>query len=266
MNWFTLRKSALTFVADPLGILETNTMKLLLISAGALALAACTPAAETPEAAAAPAPVEAAAPAEEVALGAAGTYKADPWHTSVTWRVAHLGLSNYTARFKTVDATLIFDPNDLMGNSVEVTIDPLSVETDFAGDYTGTHPDSPYSSFNEALGQSADWFNAGEFSTITFKSTGVTQTDAATGTVTGDLTFRGVTVPVTLDVTYNGMVQLPWTPGQDRIGFSAKTTLKRSDFGMDGNLEFIGDDVEVIIETEFLQELPADAATEAAPE
>lgn len=267
MNWFTLRKSALTFVGDPLGILETKTMKLLLLSASVLALAACTPAAEAPATEAAPAAVEAAAaPVEDVALGAAGTYKADPWHTSVTWRVKHLGLSNYTARFKVVDATLVFDPADLAGNSVEVTIDPLTVETDFGGDYKGTHPDSPYESFNEQLAKSPDFFNAGEFSAITFKSTGVTQTDAATGTVTGDLTFRGVTLPVTLDVTYNGMVQLPWTPGQDRIGFSATTTLKRSDFGMDGNLEFIGDEIEVIIETEFLQELPADAATEAAPE
>ena len=266
MNRFTLRKSALTFVADPLGILETNTMKLLLISASALVLAACTPAAETPAADAAPGAAEVAEPVEEVALGAAGTYKADPWHTSVTWRVKHLGLSNYTARFKVVDATLLFDPADLAANSVEVTIDPLTVETDFGGDYKGTHPDSPYAGFNEQLAKSPDFFNAGEFPQIKFKSTGVTQTDTATGTVTGDLTFRGVTLPVTLDVTYNGMVQLPWTPGQDRIGFSATTTLKRSDFGMDGNLEFIGDEIDIVIETEFLQELPADVATDAAPE
>jgi polyisoprenoid-binding protein YceI len=49
------------------------------------------------------------------------------------------------------------------------------------------------------------------------------------------------------------MIQLPWTPEQDRIGFSATTTLKRSDFGMSENLAFVGDDVEVIIETEFLE-------------
>lgn len=245
-------------------------MRLFLISASALVLAACAPATEAPAAdAAAPAAAEAtteAAPEAEVALGAAGTYKADPWHTSVTWRVTHLGLSKYTARFKTMDATLIFNPEDLSANSVEVTIDPTSVETDFGGDYKGTHQDSPYASFNEDLAQNPGWFNAGAHPQITFKSTGVTQTGVNTGTVTGDLTFLGVTKPVTLDVTYNGMVQLPWTPNQDRIGFSAKTTLKRSDFGMTGNLEFIGDDVEVIVETEFLQEPPADATTEAAPE
>ncbi|MBK8199758.1 MAG: polyisoprenoid-binding protein [Acidobacteria bacterium] len=244
-------------------------MRLFLISASALALAACAPTTEAPATDAAPATETtepAAAPVEELPLGAAGTYTADPWHTSVTWRVKHLGLSNYTARFKTVNATLQFNPGDLAANSVEVMIDPLSVETDFAGDYKGTHPDSPYASFNESLGKSPDWFNAGAFPQITFKSTGVTQTGAATGKVTGDLTFRGVTKPVTLDVTYNGMVQLPWTPGQDRIGFSATTTLKRSEFGMDSNLEFIGDDIDLLIETEFLQDKPAEATTEAAPE
>ncbi len=244
-------------------------MRLLLISASALALAACTPAAETAAPAAAAAPETAAAeaaPAEPVALGAAGTYTADPWHTSVTWRVNHLGLSNYTARFKTIAATLVFNPDDLSANTVEVTIDPLSVETDYAGDYAATHPDSPYSGFNEALGISPDWFNGNEFPQITFKSTGVTQTGPTTGTVTGDLTFRGVTRPMTLDVTYNGMMQPAWTPGLDRIGFSATTTLKRSDFGMDGSIAFIGDEVELLIESEFQQEPAADTATEAAPE
>ncbi|MBU3921162.1 MAG: YceI family protein [Alphaproteobacteria bacterium] len=232
-------------------------MRLFLISASALALVACTPAAETAPAADAPAvaePVEAeAAPVPEVAYGQAATYKADPTHTSVVWRVNHLGLSKYTARFKTVDATLAFNPQDLAANSVEVTLDPLSVETDFQGDYKGTHKDSPFDSWNDDLGKSPTWFNATAFPQITFKSTSAAQTGPATGTVTGDLTLLGVTKPVTLDVTYNGMVQLPWTPEQDRIGFSARTTLKRSDFGMTGNMEFIGDDVEIIIETEFLE-------------
>lgn len=246
-----------TCAGDPLGILETNTMRLFLISASAMVLAACTPAATppaAPEAAAPVAEVTEAAPAPEVAYGQAATYKIDPTHTSVTWRVNHLGLSKYTARFKTVNATLQFNPADLAANSVEVTIDPRSVETDFSGDYKGTHADSPYASWNDDLVLNPGWFNASAHPIITFKSTAATQSSPTTGTVTGDLTFLGVTKPVTLDVTYNGMVQMPWTPDQDRIGFSAKTSLKRSDFGMTNNMEFIGDDVEIIIETEFLEE------------
>ena len=235
-------------------------MRLFLLSASVLVLAACTPAAETTAPAETPAATETAAPeaapAPEVTYGQAATYKVDPTHTSIVWRVKHLGISNYTARFKTFDATLVFNPADLAANSVEVTIDPLSVETDFQGDYKGTHADSPYATWNEDLGKNPGWFNAVAHPQITFKSTSATQTSPTTGTVTGDLTFLGVTKPVTLDVTYNGVVQLPWTPEQDRIGFSAKTTLKRSDFGMTNNLEFIGDDVEVIVETEFLEALP----------
>jgi len=235
-------------------------MRLFLLSASALVLAACTPAAETTAPAEAPAATETAtteaAPVAEVSYGQAATYKIDPTHTSIIWRVKHLGISNYTARFKTFDATLVFNPADLAANSVEVTIDPLSVETDFQGDYKASHADSPYATWNEDLAKNPSWFNAGAHPQITFKSTSATQSSPTSGTVTGDLTFLGVTKPVTLDVTYNGMVQLPWTPEQDRIGFSAKTTLKRSDFGMNSNLEFIGDEVEIIIETEFLEALP----------
>jgi polyisoprenoid-binding protein YceI len=231
-------------------------MRLFLISASALILAACAPAAEAPAATEA-APAEAAAietaPAAEVAYGKAATYKVDPTHASITWRVNHFGLSNYTARFKNFDATLTFNPADVAANSVEVTIDPASVETDYPGDYKAGHADSPYASWNEDLAKNPQWFNAAAHPLITFKSTAATQTSPTTGTLTGDLTFLGVTKPVTLDVTYNGVAQMPWAPDQDKIGFSAKTTLKRSDFGMAAYIPNIADDVEVVIEAEFAE-------------
>lgn len=231
-------------------------MRLFLISASALVLAACTPASEptaSPETAAPAAETATteAAPAAEVAYGKAATYKIDPTHASITWRVNHFGLAKYTARFKTFDATLNFNPADIAANAVEVTIDPLSVETDYPGDYKAGHADSPFASWNEDLAKNAQWFNAGAHPQITFKSTSATQASPTTGTVTGDLTFLGVTKPVTLDVTYNGVAQMPWAPDQDKIGFSAKTTLKRSDFGMGAYIPNIGDEVEVIIEAEF---------------
>lgn len=237
-------------------------MRLLLISASALMLAACsetTPAASAPEA---PAP-EAAAPAADVNVeyGAAGTYAIDPTHTSVTWRVDHFGLSQYTGRFKTVDATLQFNPEDPSANSITVTIDPLSVETDYPADYKASHADSPYATWNEDLGRNANWLNGDAFPQITFTSTSVTQETANTGKVTGDLTFLGVTKPVTLDVTYNGKANFPWAPDADKIGFSARTVLKRSDFGNATYAPNIGDEVEVIIETEFQQVVaPAEPA------
>ncbi|AXE64277.1 hypothetical protein HPO_06968 [Hyphomonas polymorpha PS728] len=239
-------------------------MRLLLISASALMLAACsetTPAAPAAtEPAAAPAG-EAAAPAADVEYGAAGTYAIDPTHTSVTWRVNHFGLSKYTGRFKTVDATLQFNPEDPAANSITVTIDPLSVETDYPADYKASHADSPYATWNEDLARNANWLNGDAFPQITFTSTSITQETASTGKVTGDLTFLGVTKPVTLDVTYNGKANFPWAPEADKIGFSAKAVLKRSDFGNATYAPNIGDEVEVLIETEFQQVVaPAEPA------
>lgn len=242
-------------------------MRLLLISASALMLAACSE--STPAAPAAPeteAPAaDTAAPAPEteeaVEYGAAGTYAIDPTHTSVTWRVDHFGLSQYTGRFKTVDATLQFNPEDPSANSITVTIDPLSVETDYPADYKASHADSAYETWNEDLGRNPNWLNGDAFPQITFTSTAITQETASTGKVTGDLTFLGVTKPVTLDVTYNGKANFPWAPDADKIGFSAKTVLKRSDFGNATYAPNIGDEVEVIIETEFQQVVaPAEPA------
>lgn len=232
-------------------------MRLLLITASALALAACSdpaPAAQTSQPAAPEAaPAAAAAPETPVEYGATGTYEIDPTHTSVTWRVGHFGLSHYTGRFKTVDATLQFNADDPSATSLTATIDPLSVETDYPADYKAGHADSPYNSWNEDLGRNANWLNGDAFPQITFTSTGITKDTGSTGKVTGDLTFLGVTKPVTLDVTYNGKANFPWAPDADKIGFSARTVLKRSDFGSTTFAPNIGDEVEVIIETEFQQ-------------
>ena len=235
-------------------------MRLVLASVSALALVACggpsapvntaeTPAETAPAAAPEAAPAE--APAAEVKYGKTATYKLDPTHASLIWRVKHLGLSNYTARFTDFDATLQFNPDDASATSLTATINPASVETDYSGDYKAGHADSGFDSWNQDLAQSDKHFNAGAFPQITFNTTEVSKTGPDTGTVTGDLTFLGVTKPVTLDVKYNGVAQFPWAPEQDHIGFSATTTLTRSDFGLTAGTPYVGDEVEVIIEAEF---------------
>ena len=225
-------------------------MRLLFITASAFILAACSETVSAPAAEAAPAS-EPAAAAADVEYGTAGTYTLDKNHTSVTWRVSHFGLSQYTGRFTDIDATLEFHPEDPAATRLTATINPASVETDYPGDYKAGHPNSDFETWNEDLARNANWFNADQFPQITFTTTSVNAATANTGTVTGDLTFLGVTQPVTLDVTYNGVANFPWAPGVDKIGFSARTTLKRSDFGQTALAPNIGDEVEVIIETEF---------------
>jgi polyisoprenoid-binding protein YceI len=138
--------------------------------------------------------------------------------------------------------------------AVEATIDPQSLALN-----------APPEGFHDQL-MGASFFDAAKFRTITFKSTKVQLTGKTTATVTGDFTLHGVTRPVTLDVTYNGGYPAnAMDPGGARIGFSAHGVIKRSAFGMGfgvpaaGSTMGVGDDVEVMIETEFNSKAPASA-------
>ncbi|MEZ5998200.1 MAG: YceI family protein [Hyphomonas sp.] len=230
-------------------------MRTLLISASAIALAACgapTASTPTPEApAVADATAGPAEPVAEVEYPDAGTYLMDPDHTSVTWTVKHLGLSNYTARFDDIDIQLVLNPEDIALSSLSASIDPKSVDVVYKGNYLEHHADTGFTSWKDDLSQSERWFNANVFPAITFTATNITKTGPDTADVTGDMTLKGVTRPVTLNVKYNGVVNFPNAPDSDRVGFSATTTIKRSDFGFDTMAAFVGDEVHVMIEAEF---------------
>jgi polyisoprenoid-binding protein YceI len=178
----------------------------------------------------------------------AGDYTLDKAHGSLIFRVSHLGFSHYTARFKRFDARLKFNPADLAASQLTATVDARSIETDY--------PDPAKIDFNAQL-QNDKWLDTAKFPEMTYRSTRVEVTAPNALRVTGDLTLRGVTHPVVLDVTYNGgYAGYPFDP-HARIGFSAHGTLKRSEFGMSygipapGSNLGVGDDVEVIIEAEF---------------
>lgn len=183
----------------------------------------------------------------------AGTYKNDPYHSSLTFKILHFGLSNYTARFTKFDATLSLDPGKIGSSSVTVNIDPTSVRTDFSGDFKAMLKDSPYNTFDELIGRDAKYLNADKFSTITFKSTNVEQMDE-TLKVTGDLTFLGVTKPVTLLGSVVGSMKKHPFVGKGVVGFSVTGMIKRSDWGMVGTQAYLGDDVTIIFDGEFNQQ------------
>ena len=174
----------------------------------------------------------------------AGTYKLDPAHASLTWKVRHFGLSNYTARFTKFDATLDIDPAKPEAAKLSVAIDPSSIKTDY--------PNVAKIDFDKELATSEKWFNAGKFPSITFTSTDVKPAGEGHAKVTGNLTLLGVTKPVTLDVVVVGATSAhPYTK-KPAIGFTATGTVKRSDFGMTTNVGMIGDDVTLQIEAELL--------------
>lgn len=170
----------------------------------------------------------------------AGAYQLEKPHASLIFRVKHLGLSWYTARFTDFDVALDFDPKAPAASHVKAIINAASVRTD--------HPTDP--SWDSQL--SRDMMKAPDFPQIVFDSTTIDVTGPFTGKVTGNLAFMGVTKPVTLDVTYNGgMDSAALYAGRPAVGFSARATLNRSDFGSTRYAAFVGDEVEIIIEAEF---------------
>ena len=233
---------------------------IFLSSAAGLVLAACgganTPSAPTTEAETPP-PVAKTENSlhEKLRDVAAADYSLDKSHAFLTFSVGHSGgLSQYRVNFTDFDADLDFDPTNPEAAALLVTINPAAVETNYPGDYQGTHADSPYETWNEDLSQNPQWLNAGEFPEITFTSTGINRTGDLEGEVTGDLNFLGQTKPVTLDVTYNGTANVPWLGERDLIGFNASTTITRSEWGMGAFLPLIGDEVTVAFTGEFVQD------------
>lgn len=173
----------------------------------------------------------------------AGVYSVDKTHASLLWKVSHAGLSNYTARFKSFDADITFDPADLTKSKVTAKIDPASLETDYVP--------TAEKDFNKNLITQEQWFNAGKFPQITFTSTKIEVTGDNTGKIHGDLTLLGVTKPVVLDAVFNGAYAVQPFSKKPTLGFSATGSLTRSDFGLDTYVPAIGDKVDIVIEAEF---------------
>jgi polyisoprenoid-binding protein YceI len=179
----------------------------------------------------------------------AGSYQIDMQHSSLHFRVSHLGFSNYTALFTEITAELAFDPDHPEAMQVTASVPVASLETH--------NPDKALD-FNKVL-TGPEFLDAGQFPEITFVSTSVKVTSEGHADVTGDFTLHGVTKPLTLSVAYNGgWGDMPMDAGA-RIGFSATGAFNRSEFGVGfgvpapGTTMGVGDRVEVILEAEFIK-------------
>jgi len=220
------------------------------LSASVILLAACG--GEAPPTSAAP-PSATTAPQAAELKAPAGAYKLDPNHASLAFKVRHLGLADYNARFMKFDVALSLDPQAPGNSSVTVTIDPTSVRTDYTGDFQATHKDSPYKSFEERISREDKFLNSDKFPAISFQSTKVEASGPGKLRITGDLTFLGQTHPATLDAAVTGsMDKHPFT-GVGAVGFSATGTFNRSEWGMAGTQQFLGDAVTIQFDGEFQQ-------------
>ncbi|MDE3078015.1 MAG: YceI family protein [Chloroflexota bacterium] len=177
------------------------------------------------------------------------SWKVDPAHTQVEFSARHMGIMTVKGRFQKFDATIDFDESDFTKSSVVATVEAASVST--ADERRDGHL------------KSADFFEAEKHANITFKSTSIHKGEHERYRMTGDLTIRGVTKPVTLDVVYSGQGKDPW--GNMHAGFSAEGTINRKDWGLEWNrpLEtggfLVGDEIKVMLEVEAVQQAEAAA-------
>jgi polyisoprenoid-binding protein YceI len=177
-----------------------------------------------------------------LSANAADKFLLDPTHASVLFGVSHLGFSKTFGRFNKVEGAFTLDADAPEKSSVVVTMDAASLDTN-------------HEKRDEHL-RGKDFFDVAQFPALTYKSTSVKLTGEKTAIVTGDLTMHGVTKSVPLDVTLVNVGPNPMDPAKTKIvaGFSARGTLKRSEFGMGYAAPVLGDDVEIIIEVDAIKQ------------
>jgi polyisoprenoid-binding protein YceI len=162
-----------------------------------------------------------------------GTWAIDPVHSDISYSLKHLGIAKTRGNFTAFSGEVITG-QDILDSQVTVEIDASSVASGFGP--------------RDEHIKSADFFDVAEHPTITFKSTGIRENDDDY-LIDGELSWRGVTVPVSLEAEFNGVSPNPASDNVPTLGVSAKTTLKRLDFGIgsEGN-SLLSESVKIVIE------------------
>lgn len=170
------------------------------------------------------------------AARAADRYSFDSAHTNLAFMINHLGFSKVIGRFDAVEGSIVLDEQVPENSTVNVVIQSASINTHHA-------------KRDEHL-RSADFFDAANHPTITFESQIVERIGAKTARVHGQLTLLGVSQMVTLFMSLNQVAESPLREGLTIAGFSGRTQIKRSDFGMIYGVPVLGDEIEVLLEIE----------------
>lgn len=174
-----------------------------------------------------------------------GTYKVDHEHTLVRWQVDHLGITPYFGTFGQITGSLVLDPKNPAAAKVDIVIPVAKVGTASPGltAHLLKAPDQPSGK--------PDFFGAAP-ADAHFVSTSVRPTGEGKAAITGNLTLNGVTKPVTLDTIFYGAAKLPsQMGGGEGIGFEAKATIKRSEFGIATGIPLVSDEVKLDIIAAF---------------
>jgi polyisoprenoid-binding protein YceI len=170
----------------------------------------------------------------------AQTWTWDKPHSQLNFGITHLTINEIDGTFTSVDATLTASKDDLTDAQIQLTADVNSINT--GNDQRNTHL------------KSADFFDAAQFGTLTFKSTSFQKVADKTYKLAGSLSFHGVTKPVVLDVIYNGNIVNPMSK-KTTAGFKITGTIKRSDFGIAPSFPVaaLSDEVKLNANAEFVK-------------
>lgn len=175
------------------------------------------------------------------ALAAPQDFVIDPAHTYATFEVNHLGVSTQRGRLGNAVGTAVLDGMQGTGQ-MTITLDARSLSTG--------------NEFMEKLLRGSSWFAVEQYPVITFSATSIGFVDQKPIRIEGQLTLRGVTRPVSLGVTHYACTRLPFGV-RLTCGLDAQGAIKRSDFGMDSLLAFVGDEVKLLIQAEAVRQEPA---------
>lgn len=178
--------------------------------------------------------------------GAALTTKwaLDPSHTEISFKVKHLMIVNVKGIFKEYEMNVVTDGNDFTTAQIDFQMNTASIDTGDAN--------------RDAHLKSADFFDAETYPVATFKSTSLKSKDEENYELTGDLTLRGVTKPVKLDVEFGGVQNDPW--GNTKAGFTLSGKINRKEFGLLWNAALesggvlVGEEVKILCEVELAKQ------------
>jgi len=167
-----------------------------------------------------------------------GSYQVDPGHTQVAFAYDHMGFSNNFGIISGPTGTLTLDPKNVAASKV-------SIEVPIANLRTGIQ------ALDDHL-MKVDFFDSAKFPKATFVSTSVKADGPTSAEITGNLTIKGITKPVTLDADFYGAGKAPaMAGGKENVGFVATTSVKRSDFNMGYGVPMVGDTIELKIVAAF---------------
>ncbi len=169
---------------------------------------------------------------------ASESFQIDPVHSSIIFRINHLGVTSFYGRFNNPSGTFTIDEKNPENNFAKVMVKVENVDT--------------YNEKRDAHLKNQDFFHADQYPDIIFKTGSFKKLENDKFEVSGQLTFHGITKPIVIEVRQTGAAVDPW--GNFRMGFETSFTIRRSDFGMDKMLDLVGDEVYLMIAIEGIHE------------